>query len=169
MPAPTESDKLVAIVLTGGRSTRFGRDKARESVHGVPSAERVLAACAGIPAVAEDRPADGPLGAIVLAFERWGRDLIVVACDMPFVDPPLIARLSAALEVDARVPRVAGRVQPLAARYGRSGLTKLRAAWQAGERSIVRALDGLAVEWLDDVDAHTLADFDTPEDLAAIV
>jgi len=163
----------LVVILAGGRSSRFGRDKAKVEVLGVASLTRVrMAAEEAVGAervVVHDGPAGGPLGAILESFARWpGRDLIVLACDLPLVDAATITRLAEPLdEADARIARVEGRAQPLAACYRASAAAPLRAAWDEGERSIVRALDRLRVAWVDAPDTH-LADFDTPEELAAI-
>ncbi|MCC6621913.1 MAG: molybdenum cofactor guanylyltransferase [Deltaproteobacteria bacterium] len=163
----------LVVILAGGRSSRFGRDKARVEVRGTPSLARVRAAAqqavGAERVVVHDEPAGGPLGAILESFGRWpGRDLIVLACDVPLIDAETIRVLAAPLDDgDARVARVEGRAQPLAAHYRTSAEVPLRAAWDAGERSIVRALDRLRVAWLD-APPDRLVDFDTPADLLAI-
>lgn len=162
----------LVVILAGGRSSRFGRDKARVEVMGVPSLERVRAAAEAVVGDGvriHDAPAGGPLGAILESFARWpGRDLIVLSCDVPLIDAATIERLAAPLDdADARVARVEGRAQPLAACYRTTAEAPLRAAWDAGERAIVRALDRLVIAWLD-ASPTRLVDFDTPEDLVAL-
>lgn len=172
----------LVVILAGGRSSRFGRDKAAEVVAGTASLDRVRAACEAVvgPAgvVVHDRESGGPLGAVVETFAAHpGRSIVVVACDLPFLDATTLARI---VEADddadghvARVARVDGRAQPLAARYRPAAGEAFAAAWTAGERSIVKVLDQLdrqqRVAWLDDLDARALADFDTQEDLAALL
>lgn len=144
---------------------------------GVPSLERVLAACRtalGPDAVTvHAAPSGGPLGAVVEAFAAApDRALIILACDLPFIDPGTVARLAALVptaEVDAWVPVVDGRAQPLAARYEPRAATGLRAAWEAGDRSIVKALSRLRVATITDLGGPALADFDTEADLARLV
>lgn len=113
----------VGVVLTGGRSSRMGTDKATLAVLGVPMAARVTAAmeragcqpvwCQGGDAdalaaigltVRPDRALhEGPLAAIIdalAACERQpaaGDDLVVIAaCDLPGIDADVIATLLAA-------------------------------------------------------------------------
>ena len=115
----------------------------------------------------------GPLGAVLeVAAAHPGRDLVALACDLPFIDAATITRLIDTLharrEVDAVIPRVDGRSQPLAAAYRAGACVKLRAAWEAGERAIVKSLSHLDVAWLDDLAPDALDDFDTPDDLARL-
>jgi molybdopterin-guanine dinucleotide biosynthesis protein A len=99
-----------------------------------------------------------------------------VAGDLPALSPRALALLvEAAPEADAVVPRVAGRAEPLHARYARRSLDQVRARLDAGERALHRLLDHLAVAWIDeralravDPELLTLADVDAPEDLARL-
>lgn len=50
----------------------------------------------------------------------------VAACDMPFLRPKLVAALFQAADVDAAVPLVCGRCQPLCAVYAKTCLPFLR-------------------------------------------
>lgn len=128
------------VVLVGGESTRMGRDKALIERDGQtmmqraiellrPHAREVLVI--GDPAkygpqharvVPDDVPGKGPLGGLVTALRhaRYVR-VIVLACDLPYINDRLLVRLKAALigEVDAVVPRHAGGIEPLAAAYHR--------------------------------------------------
>ena len=96
---------FTGAVLTGGRSTRMGTDKAFVEVDGRPMAGRVAAAlrAAGaaevlavggdldrLPSLGFDRavpdrhPGEGPLGGLLTALAAAGHDVVVVlACDVP--------------------------------------------------------------------------------------
>src|SRR5258706_3748293 len=108
------SEPFAGAVLTGGRSTRMGRDKALIAVDGVPLAVRAAtvlrdAGASAVVAVGGDidalealgldarpdlYPGEGPLGAILTAFDAASTDLVVVlACDLPSVDPATVRRL----------------------------------------------------------------------------
>jgi len=97
--------RLLGAVLAGGRSRRFGRDKAAEEIGGVAMVERAVRALgaatdavaviggrvrpAGAARVDDLRPGAGPLAGIeaALAAAR-DRDLdgvLVLACDIPLV------------------------------------------------------------------------------------
>jgi molybdopterin-guanine dinucleotide biosynthesis protein A len=105
-------------ILAGGRSRRFGSDKALARLDGRTLLDIVLGRFRGrfpelllvvnqldrfpvapdVRVVADRFPDCGPLGAIHAALEEAAHPL--VACctvDAPFVEPPLLARLTAAL------------------------------------------------------------------------
>lgn len=138
-------DALIAI-LAGGRATRLGGDKAIARLAGRPLIERPLAAARSVAedveivVVAKPETALPPLGArvllepqrpahplrgIVTALREAGeRPVVVLACDMPFVAPELLATL-ASLPEPLAMPSAGGRLHPLLARYERSLLLEL--------------------------------------------
>ena len=168
----------VAAVLTGGASTRMGRDKAAIEVDGTAMADRVAAAlrAAGALEVAriggatgdvpDDDPGEGPLGGVLTAL-RWSDEqvLVVAPCDLVSPSPgtftALVAELVASPGALAAVP---DRDRPLPVALRATAEAPLRAAFVAGERSVRRALaglDGAVVE----VDGTGLDDADTPDRL----
>ena len=124
-----------ALVLAGGRSTRFGdRDKAVADLAGTPMIRRVVDRIAPVvdevvincraeqvdpiadalagsdfdATFAVDRdPDEGPMAGIARGLEAVSAEYaFVVACDMPFVDPDFAAYLfERAAGRDAAVPR----------------------------------------------------------------
>jgi molybdopterin-guanine dinucleotide biosynthesis protein A len=95
-----------------------------------------------------------PLAGIVHALRcAGGRPVVVVAGDMPFVTRSLVASLARerARGAVAVVPRAAGRLQPLCARYDPRALTALAACdFTAPLRDVVAGLSPRIVEWPDD-------------------
>lgn len=177
---------VIGAVLAGGRSSRFGRDKASVAFEGEAMLARVRSALAGVVGevlvvggeaseVAEPVPGGGPLQAVIAALRearrRGAEAVVVLACDLPRVDAATVGRLSAPLPegVVARVPRVGGHLQVLAARWEVAALEGLERAWEAGERSLRRACEAMPVVIEEDLDAGALADVDTPEDLARLL
>src|SRR5581483_7289643 len=69
-----------------------------------------------------------------------GGGVVVVACDMPFVEPELI-RFLAGLGAAVVVPRVRGRLEPLLARYSPAAIPALEAALARGA-ALQEAIDG---------------------------
>jgi len=199
---------VVAIVLAGGGSTRFGTDKLAAELDGRPllhhalervaeAADRivlVLAPDAGVPAmppeierrieVARDEARhQGPLAGLAAGLARLdaARDAdaiaIVVGGDMPRLVPGVLRLLA---ERVARDGGTAGAVLesdpvpslPVALRAS-SALDAARTLLAADRRSLRALLDELAAvtvpagEWrLLDPSGATLADVDTPDDLA---
>jgi molybdopterin-guanine dinucleotide biosynthesis protein A len=126
----------VAAVLAGGASRRMGRAKAVVELGGRPLISYPLAAveaarlepivvckreselpeldCRVVREPAEPRH---PLTGIVAALgASAGAPVVAVGCDMPFLEPGLIAAL-AALDDPFAVAESAGRLQPLPGRY----------------------------------------------------
>jgi molybdopterin-guanine dinucleotide biosynthesis protein A len=176
-------------VLTGGRSSRFGTDKAFVEVGGTPmvlTAHRALSAAGaeeiavvggdarrlaalGLATIPDSAPHEGPLGAIVDVLAWASTPIVVVlACDQPEVGATLVQRVVDALRpgADAAVPVVDGVPQPLCAAYARDARDRLRALFVAGERSPRRALGSLRWSAVDDLDPRWLRDVDDPDDLA---
>lgn len=121
-----------AVVLTGGRSTRMGADKATLVLGGMRMVDRVLEACraAGLdgtiagaapPGLERITLADppgiaGPAAGLAAAMRAFpGGDIVVVATDQPYLRPATLRGLLATPGT-AVVP-VQGRRQTLCAVY----------------------------------------------------
>lgn len=96
----------------------------------------------------DDEPDQGPLAGIEegLSAVTEARFALVLACDMPFVEPSVCAFLfDAAAGNDAAVPRLGdGWYQPTHAVYRVDAMHEAcRKALEAGEERIVHALDRL--------------------------
>ncbi|HVT77959.1 MAG TPA: molybdenum cofactor guanylyltransferase [Acidimicrobiales bacterium] len=164
---------MLGAVLTGGASTRMGRDKAAVEVDGVAMATRVADAlrAGGAHAVArigtdvaDAFPGEGPLGGIITALRWGGGEVVVVApCDMPWIEGAharaLVDALSDGLDV-----AVAGE-QHLFAAWAPRALAVLEAAFAAGERSVKRVLPLLHMRTVDLGEGPWSHDVDTPADL----
>ncbi|MEJ6489416.1 NTP transferase domain-containing protein [Leucobacter sp. USCH14] len=186
------SARLGAIIVAGGRGSRLGGvDKAALRLAGVPLVERVVAAVQragaahpvvvgptrgapdGCVAVREQPPYSGPLAALAagLAVPNHEVDeVLVLACDL--VRPhELVARLCAsplaAAEDGVLLRDPDGRAQWLAGRYRVSALRSALAGLEGAvaDQPLRRVMGALRLRWLD-ADAETVADIDTPEDLA---
>lgn len=181
---------MAGLLLTGGSSRRLGVEKATFVVRGerlADRAARVLAtACApvvevgpgvtGLPTAREDPPGEGPLAGLaagVAALATRG-PVVLLACDLPFVESPLLAWL-ASWEGDGTVVPVAdGRAQTTCGRYGVDALERapeLLAAGQRSLRALVDAVDATLVgddEWRAVASAGAFADVDTLDDIARL-
>ncbi len=148
----------VGVVLAGGESRRMGRDKAALVVGGSTLAERAAELLArvcpevvvadrgagrvpGLPSLA-DGPGRGPAaGLLGAAAARPGRDLVVLACDLPAVPEALVAALARESSADCTVPRSPRGLEPLVARYGPAALAALARQVAAGELSVHRLIE----------------------------
>ena len=183
------------MVLAGGRSSRFGSDKALAQFRGEPLLGRVLRTLrevgfAQVVVAAKDtasyasfappedllrdvRPIQTPLAGLEAGL-RASRHALVFACaaDMPFAaDGPLIDALTAAIEGhDAAVPHAGGSLQPLCALWRRDPCLRAAEALLAGPRAVgPRAILPLVrAAKLDWADLHPFLDADTPDVLREI-
>ena len=127
--------------------------------------------------VVEDRwPGSGPLGGLITGLGATETPCaVVVACDLPFVEPALLSGLIGRRAAwDAVVPDVAGLPQPHCAVYARTALEVAEAVFNGGGRSLRELLDtpDLRVLYIRDEDLRswdpTLRSFmnvNTQEDL----
>jgi molybdopterin-guanine dinucleotide biosynthesis protein A len=159
----------VGLVLAGGLSRRLGRDKAALAHAGQTlverAARRLAAVCrevvaadggrgllAGRPSVA-DGPGAGPAAGILGGAAAYpGRELLVLACDLPLVPPALLVALREAAaragegkgapggstRADWVVPRWREGLEPLCALYGPAALAALAAAVARGDAALHR-------------------------------
>jgi molybdopterin-guanine dinucleotide biosynthesis protein A len=126
----------------------------------------------GLPAVQEDPPGAGPLVAVLAGVGALGnpRTVIVLACDLPFIEPALLRLLMEWPGTGTVIPVVEDRFQYACARYGGTALDEARLALHSGVSSL-RALASAdceyltETEWGDVVSADVFADVDTPDDL----
>jgi molybdopterin-guanine dinucleotide biosynthesis protein A len=156
--------EVSAVVLAGGRSRRFGQDKATTHWRARALLDHVLEAlprertetvlvlrddqkppATRVDRVVRDDPSlgDGPLRGLISGLSAVRTEWAwVVACDLPAVRTELLRALlqEASLGSHAVVPEWQGRLQPLTALYHRSIVQPLRDAAAAGERSLIGAL-----------------------------
>lgn len=125
----------------------------------------------GLPVVADAEVGAGPLGGLVALLAHAGaRPVIALACDLPFVERSLLERLASEVtEAAVLAPRRAERWEPLAARYDAARVLPIaRAHLARRELSLQRLLDAAGADALslDDAGERSLADWDSPEDVA---
>jgi molybdopterin-guanine dinucleotide biosynthesis protein A len=164
-----------AIVLAGGRSRRFGRDKLAEPLGDGTLLERAISTVAtvaaevlvvaapgsnpalppGVRLVHDEVPYEGPLGGLMAGLTGAREPLVlVVGGDMPSLEPAVLQLLIRTLEVsaaDACVLEHLGRLQPLPAAF-RTGTatTIVRQLIAQQERRLGAVLDHLPVRALAD-------------------
>ena len=174
-----------AVLLTGGASRRMGSDKAQLVVAGEALAHRaarvlrsvcdpVVEAGPGythLRSVREQPIGGGPLagflaGAAVL---DGGTPVVLLACDLPFIDEEFVRVLLEHRGSGSVVPTVAGHRQYACSCWSPAAIAAARTAFADGERAM-RALLGAndATFLVADNHARTLADVDSPEDLVRL-
>jgi molybdopterin-guanine dinucleotide biosynthesis protein A len=164
---------LTVAILAGGRSSRMGIDKSFVQVLGRPLIEDILAQTAGlgeetlivtnrtddyaylgVPLFSDVVPDKGALGGLYSALHSATRQhVLCIACDMPFVVPPLLDHLIHLMpEADAIVPRLAGEAEPFRAIYSRDCLGPIRAALDAGRMRVISFFAEVRVRYVDEIE-----------------
>jgi molybdenum cofactor guanylyltransferase len=181
---------VAAAILAGGRATRMGGvAKSFLVVEGARVIDRQLAvlrtltpeillvanepepyAGFGLPIVADETAGQGPLAGILAALAAARAEhVLVVACDMPYLEPAPLARLMHADPAADIVVAVGERAEPLCARYGRACLLPIRRRLADGQRKAAELLDepGLHIVRLafaPGPERRFLTNVNTPED-----
>ena len=126
----------------------------------LPLAEGARSPGGSCPVRRADDPAGtlGPLAGIVAGLSSGGfARAVVLAVDLPFVEPATLEAMLAQLSGrHAVVPVPGGFPQPLAAAYAPAAAPILASCLAAGERSPTRALGSLDVRMLDDAELARL-------------
>ncbi|MBK7918815.1 MAG: molybdenum cofactor guanylyltransferase [Chloroflexi bacterium] len=185
-------DVTVAI-MAGGKSSRMGTDKAFVDFQGRPMIEAVLArvsglgaetilianqpaafAHLGLPVFTDVLPDNGPLGGIYTAvYHAQTPYTLVVACDMPWLNPALLAyQLELRHTADVVVPRWGKYPEPLHAVYSQACLPPIEANLRAQRLKITGFFGQVAVRFVEreeieavDRNGRSFANVNTPEDL----
>jgi len=120
----------------------------------------------GVRLVSDANPGAGPLGGLQTALRAAaGETVLVVACDMPFIELSLVEHmLGLAPEVDVVVPRPNDLYEPLQAVYARNCLPTIEKAIEAGKQRVVSFFPDVRVltiedDILDRLDARGLSFF----------
>ncbi len=182
---------MTGIILAGGESRRMGADKAFLKVDGAPLIERVLNVFLSqfdqtiivtnrpeqydgfrVRVVADAVNVKGPLTGIYSGLLHARADrCFVAACDMPFLNPRLIAYMTeVAGEFDAVVPMVNGLPEPLHAIYHRRNLPAMHDRLQGGDLRIANLFERVRVRYLSereityyDPEHRSFMNLNTPE------
>jgi len=155
---------MIALVLAGGENTRYPLPKGLIEVRGQRIIERQIELFrslglspyistnsprlydfTGVPLIADSVESSGPMSGIVSAFDATGADeLMVTACDMPFIRAEMIEYIIKHRKGEATVPAPSGVPEPLLAVYARSASETMRRCLMEGRasmRDMLRLLD----------------------------
>jgi molybdopterin-guanine dinucleotide biosynthesis protein A len=167
LAAPDTGEELAARLVRIARETIPGADI-------VLVGEATNYAALELPTIADDPIGQGPLGglhALLAEGVSRERDVIALACDLPYVTGDLLARLAThAPGAHAVAPRTTDLWQPLFARYDAARCRPIATSLlDGGRRALHGVLDALRTDAvalpLREEDARLLDDWDAPEDV----
>jgi len=136
-------EAIGAIILAGGKSSRFGTDKALFPIQGIPLIQHVISTVESItkdiiiitntpgnfgfveyPCYKDIFPNVGPLGGIYTGLMHTTRQSnLVLPCDMPFISPMCLKYLIENADGnDVTVPFLDKKLEPLCAIYSKKCL-----------------------------------------------
>lgn len=186
--------EVTGVILAGGKSTRYGRNKAFACIDGVPLIERVIQVMGSVfdglllitnapeeythlhlPMVGDLIQGLGPLGGIYTGLKSIsGKGGFFVACDLPFLSASLIRRIVEMQgDSDAVVPRLGRMVEPLHALYAKTCLGAVEELIHSGNYQILQFFLKVRVRYVDeemlrafDPRLRCFANVNRPEDLS---
>ncbi|MFB9992886.1 molybdenum cofactor guanylyltransferase [Deinococcus oregonensis] len=185
---------LTGAITAGGKSSRFGSDKALALLEGRPLLHHVadsLGSCglrvvvappgkymlAGWHNVPDTRPGEGPLAGLEAALEaavqlKGAGWVAFTGVDLPRLTPDFWRTLAAARTPGALSVQpldAQGRPQPLAALYHTDLLPQVTGLLDAGERRLRAAAEAKSVVTIVSTELSVLLNVNTPADLTTIL
>lgn len=178
-------------MLAGGENTRYPMPKGLIEVCGKKIIERHIEVFrslglsphistnspeiygfTGVPLVGDSVMHKGPMSGIISAFDATGADeLLVTACDMPFIKAEMIEYIISHRSGEATVPFPQGKPEPLLAVYTKIAAEKMRLSLKEGRGSIRDMLKLLDIRHISDKEIKVIdpegvcfININTPED-----
>jgi molybdopterin-guanine dinucleotide biosynthesis protein A len=160
---------VAGIVLAGGKSTRYGQNKAFVELGGVRLIERVVAVLGRVfqsVYIMTNNPEDyaylklpmhrdiieglGPLGGIYTALRLIPQSTgFFTACDMPYLNARLIRHMAGHRhDYDAVVPIISGKMEALHAVYGKGCLPAVQRLIKSGSYQVFRFFPEVSVRYV---------------------
>ena len=163
-----------SIILAGGRSSRLGREKHAEVIAGKSLIERVIGrlyplsteillvisqsqseilfSLPEVKTLVDIYPKKGSLGGIYTGLVNSEyTNSIVVACDMPFLNPDLLRyMIDISPDFDIVIPRIGNELEPLHAIYSKNCIAPMRDLIERGYFKIDSFFDSVKVRYIEE-------------------
>ncbi len=187
---------ISGVILAGGKSSRYGRNKALVAFNGTPLIERVIRvlkrlfehvvlitntpeeyAYLHLPMEQDIIKGLGPLGGIYTALQTISTEYgFFVACDMPFLNSPLITyMIEHREEHDVVAPKIDWKIEALHALYRKTCLPEVERLIRNNQYQTIRFFDRVSVRYVHkdevrrfDPSLRSFLNINRPEDLARI-
>ena len=162
---------ITGVILAGGKSSRYGTNKALVRIEGIPLIERVATvmqslfehvflitntpdeyAYLGLSMYEDLIKGLGPLGGIYTALTAISNSGgFFVSCDMPFLNPYLIRYMVEIREnYDAVVPKVSEKIEALHSLYSKRCLPAVKKLIDRREYQIFRFFPEVSVRYVEE-------------------
>ena len=159
------------LILAGGESSRYGKNKALVEVNGIPLIERVSRVMKSLfqevilitntpdeysflklPMYEDLIKGLGPLGGLFTGLTRMANEAgFLVGCDMPSLNRKLIRHLiNIRGDSDVVVPRLSGLMEPLHALYSKGCLPAIKKLIDARTYQINQLFSEVSVKYIDE-------------------
>ena len=160
---------VTGVILAGGKSSRYGTNKALARINGIPLIENVIRVMGSLfkdlvlitntpdeyaylelPMYEDLIKGLGPIGGIYTALNSITNDAgFFVACDMPFLNPDLIRHLVGIRgDFDVVVPEISGKMETLHALYAGRCIPAVRKLIDVHEYQTIRIFPEVSVRYL---------------------
>jgi molybdopterin-guanine dinucleotide biosynthesis protein A len=184
---------VTGLILLGGKSSRYGSNKALVEIEGVRLVDRVAGVMKSIfhrvilltntpeeytylrlPMVEDLIMGLGPMGGIYTGLMTMSDETgFLVACDMPFLSGKLIRHMVEVRDdFDTVVPRMDWMLEPLHALYSKKCIPVIREAIEERQYQIAKCFAGMRVRYVDeeelrlwDPDLRSFFNINKPQDL----
>ena len=164
---------VTGVILAGGKSSRFGINKALVEINGSRLIDRVTGLLSPIfkrIILITNSPQDysylrlpiyedlirglGPIGGILTGLENiHDKAGFFIACDMPFVSEDLIRYMASVRgDFDAVVPKIDWKMEPLHALYTKSCLPVIKELIASGVYQINKSFCKLSVRYVNEAE-----------------
>lgn len=188
---------VAGVILAGGKSSRYGRNKSFVEVEGIPLIQRVIDVLEdifqeiiiitnsperyshlGLPMYEDIIKGLGPIGGIYTGLMRMGPERgLFVACDMPFLNRSLIIHMVKSIDnFNAIVPRMGWKIEALHSIYSKSCIPHIRALIDKGQYQIMRLFDMVETRFIEqdeierfDPDLRSFININYPDDLKILI
>lgn len=164
-------DGITGVILAGGKSSRFGRNKALADFNGTTLIERVTGILGRvfrnliiitnspleysylkIPLYQDLIKGMGPVGGIYTGLDAIQGDwAFFCACDMPFINEGLVRHIAGLKEgYDAVVPKVDWKMEPLHALYNKRCIKAMKELIFKKEFQTIKAFSSINVRFVEE-------------------
>ncbi|WHZ03069.1 molybdenum cofactor guanylyltransferase [Neobacillus sp. YX16] len=173
--------KAAAIILSGGKSSRMGTNKALLKLNEKTTIERMVDILKiyfddiilvtndmesyqflGVKMVSDHYPGKGPLAGFHAGLMASDYDVnFITACDMPFISGELAATLVNMIDHhDALVPVINGKMQTLCAVFQKKSVAKIEECIENGRLPIKHLLEHLNVLYVTEKELQANSNID---------